>query len=203
MPKQTFFNLTEEKQKQIVDAAISEFSQSSFNEVKISDIISRAKIPRSSFYDYFEDKQDLYKYIVLMIREEKMKYLDPVFAKHYNGLFEKLRMLFKAGVKFASAKPEYESLMNKTYENVQQVKDILGIEEIDVSNIFEPMLMEGLRNGEIRTDIDIEFAAKAISILSTNLTINYIKKQKGNPREYIDEIADKIIDFIKFGISNN
>jgi hypothetical protein len=63
------------------------------------------------------------------------------------------------------------------------------------------MLIDGIRNGEIRTDIDVKFAAKSIYILSSNLMTVDINKRKGNSSDYIEETADKIIDFVKSGIS--
>ena len=118
LPKLTFFNLTKEKQEQIISASINEFSQYTFNEVKISSIINKAQIPRSSFYDYFQDKKDLYKYIILLIKEEKMKFMEPVALKQQESFFETLRGLFRAGAKFAATKPEYDKIAGKIYENI-------------------------------------------------------------------------------------
>ena len=59
MPKQTFFNLKEEKKKKIEKALIKEFSNNTFEKASISNIIAEANIPRGSFYQYFESKEDL------------------------------------------------------------------------------------------------------------------------------------------------
>jgi TetR/AcrR family transcriptional regulator len=202
LPKQTFYNLPKEKQEQIINAAINEFSQFSFNEVKISDIINKAKIPRTSFYDYFEDKKDLYKHIILIIKEEKMKFMAPVFENQQDNFFERLRELFKAGVKFASLRPEYEKLGIRMYENLELINDILEVKEIDVSSFYEFMIINGIRTGEIRSDIDVKFAAKSISIISSNLMAEGFEERQGSLNEFIEEIADKIIDFIRHGIAS-
>lgn len=64
MPKQTFFNLPEEKREIILKAARQEFSRVLLNEASISNIIKIADIPRGSFYQYFEDKDDLFLFLV-------------------------------------------------------------------------------------------------------------------------------------------
>ena len=64
MPKDTFFRLKEEKRNKIENALIDEFSSGSFEEASISNIILKAGIPRGSFYQYFEDKDDAVKYII-------------------------------------------------------------------------------------------------------------------------------------------
>lgn len=62
MPKETFFHLTDEKKKRIMKAAEREFARMPLKDASISNIIKDAGIPRGSFYQYFEDKEDLYYY---------------------------------------------------------------------------------------------------------------------------------------------
>ena len=64
MPKSTFFNLSPEKREKIEKAIENEFGRTTFEKASISNIIENAKIPRGSFYQYFEDKEDAIKYIV-------------------------------------------------------------------------------------------------------------------------------------------
>ncbi len=64
MPKRTFFNLPMEKQETIIAAAKKEFSMHSYHDASINRIIKDAKIPRGSFYMYFENKEDVFYYIL-------------------------------------------------------------------------------------------------------------------------------------------
>jgi AcrR family transcriptional regulator len=64
MPKQTFFNLSNEKQKLLINAAKKEFSRVPLYEASISNIIQDAGIPRGSFYQYFEDKEDVFFFLL-------------------------------------------------------------------------------------------------------------------------------------------
>ena len=56
MPKETFFGIDKEKQNRIIQAAIKVFSSHNYNDSSINEVIKLAKIPRGSFYQYFEDK---------------------------------------------------------------------------------------------------------------------------------------------------
>ena len=58
MPKETFFNLPEEKREAILDIVIKEFSDNDYKNVSVSRIVKRAGIAKGSFYQYFEDKKD-------------------------------------------------------------------------------------------------------------------------------------------------
>ena len=64
MPTSTFFNLPPPKRERLMRAAVEEFTKRPFNEVSINRIIHAAEIPRGSFYQYFEDKMDLFRYIL-------------------------------------------------------------------------------------------------------------------------------------------
>lgn len=69
MPKDTFFRLPDDKKKRILKGAKKEFINKKFSDSSINKIIKEAEIPRGSFYQYFEDKKDLYLYVI----EENVK----------------------------------------------------------------------------------------------------------------------------------
>lgn len=69
MPKQTFFNLSEEKKSRLLEAAYAEFSKVSLEEASINVIVQQSDISRGSFYQYFEDKEDLYFYCLYLLRK--------------------------------------------------------------------------------------------------------------------------------------
>lgn len=64
MPTQRFFNLKEEKRNAILEAAVHEFSRVPYSSASINQIIKEADISRGSFYTYFEDKDDLMRYLL-------------------------------------------------------------------------------------------------------------------------------------------
>ncbi|WP_079504760.1 TetR/AcrR family transcriptional regulator [Mesobacillus jeotgali] len=90
MPKQTFFNLPEHKQKKLLESAEVEFIRVPFFEASIANIIKTAGISRGSFYQYFQDKDDLYFYLL----ESKIKmakiYFSGLLEKHKGDLIEAL-----------------------------------------------------------------------------------------------------------------
>lgn len=64
MPREAFNNLKPKKQKKIFLVAKTMFTDNAYEDVSISQIISKAGISRGSFYLYFENKLDLYLYIL-------------------------------------------------------------------------------------------------------------------------------------------
>ena len=70
MPTSTFYNLPEEKRAKLLAAIRQEFSRAPFAEASINKIIQAAGIPRGSFYQYFEDKQDALNYLLTDYRHK-------------------------------------------------------------------------------------------------------------------------------------
>ncbi|MFG6120093.1 TetR/AcrR family transcriptional regulator [Thalassobacillus sp. B23F22_16] len=95
MPKQTFFNLPEEKKQILLQSAEKEFSRVPLFEASIANIIKAAGIPRGSFYQYFEGKEDIYFYLLdKMAKQRKDKFIS--FLQHHDGdLIEAMIVMFE------------------------------------------------------------------------------------------------------------
>lgn len=87
MPTSTFFRLPAEKRERLLDACWSEFTRSRFSEVSINRIISAARIPRGSFYQYFGDKDELFRYLLNDMREYFIEALRSVLRDGEGDLF--------------------------------------------------------------------------------------------------------------------
>ena len=77
MPNATFFRLLPEKQERLLLAAREEFTRVSFAEASINRIVKDAKIPRGSFYQYFNDKDDIFYFLLESMRKS---YISKLFA---------------------------------------------------------------------------------------------------------------------------
>ena len=94
MPSNTFLNLPEDKQTRLMDAASREFSAKPYNEVSINKIIQDAGIPRGSFYMYFQDKEELFHYLVHGYVEQLLMVLEEALLRESGDVFVALRTLF-------------------------------------------------------------------------------------------------------------
>lgn len=87
MPNATFFRLPEEKRERLIDACWSELTRVRFTDVSINRIIAAARIPRGSFYQYFEDKEDLISYLLEDMREYFISLLRDILIEAKGDLF--------------------------------------------------------------------------------------------------------------------
>lgn len=95
MPSSTFFNLPGEKQEKLLSAAVGEFTKRSFNQASINRIIQEAGIPRGSFYMYFEDKEDLFRYLLAEQADQLLRITQELLSRDGGDIFQALEDLYE------------------------------------------------------------------------------------------------------------
>lgn len=94
MPKQTFFNLPKDKKEALLNAAIAEFSRVPLFDASISNIIKEAGIPRGSFYQYFEDKEDIFFYLLNQYTKRNKEKFKTILMEKEGDLFDSFTEFF-------------------------------------------------------------------------------------------------------------
>ncbi|MCM3160724.1 TetR/AcrR family transcriptional regulator [Metabacillus litoralis] len=95
MPKQTFYHLPKEKKDTLIHSAKKEFSRVPLHEASIANIIKSAGIPRGSFYQYFDDKEDLYFYLLDEFTQNTNRRVMTILRRKQGDLTETLIDLFQ------------------------------------------------------------------------------------------------------------
>ena len=94
MPSSTFLNLPPEKQEKLLEAATREFSTRPFNEASINQIIKDAGIPRGSFYMYFQDKEELFRYLLGGYVDQMIMVIEELLLRRKGDIFRALLDLY-------------------------------------------------------------------------------------------------------------
>ncbi len=201
MPKQTFFNLDDAKKNRIIEAAIDEFSQNNFHKASVTNIIDKADIASGSFYQYFDGKEDLFKYIVEIVSKRKLEYIDQEILINPAQLsfFEFLREVYRGGIEFAKENPRLVSigdeLMNSNCEVCSQIREEL---KPTSHQFFIKILKNAVDRGDVKEDIDIEFTAKFLTNINYSLG-DFIYTDSGLSEDAM-EVIDVLINIIENGI---
>ena len=77
-----------------MEAATREFSHKPFNEASINQIIKEAGIPRGSFYMYFQDKEDLFRYLLKGYVDQLFMLLEEFLLRVRGDIFQALLDLY-------------------------------------------------------------------------------------------------------------
>jgi len=200
MPKDTFFNLPKEKQERIIDAAIDEFATHSFHQARVTAIAEQAGIPVGSFYQYFEDKMDLFKYLMELVVEKKIFYInrDLLETEEKYSFFQLLREAFVSGIRFAKENPRLLPIGLMLVNDKTLLREIFG-EHINKSiDFFRQMLEKAKTRGEIDPSIDPELAAHMIAGMLFSLTDFFYEAGKLDLDDMT--VIDQMLYFIENGL---
>lgn len=205
MPKDTFFNLPDEKKKNIYSAALEEFANKSYEKVSITNIVNNSNISKGSFYQYFEDKADLYKYIMNNIADEKQFYLNDVLDIQDDiDFFDFIRVLFEKGIEFAASNPNMSKIadrfMKSTPENIKY--ELMHDMSHKADNIFRPLIENAIMKKQLRSDIDIDFTSYMLTSVSRSVSEYYLYKSSGEDLDMSEILllADQMLSVLKDGI---
>lgn len=106
MSTETFLRLPEEKRTRFLDAAWEEFTHVSFADASINKIILRARIPRGSFYQYFADKEDLFAYLMDIVRRHILREYRRMVEQAEGDLFRAQLLCYDRFVSQKSTAPD-------------------------------------------------------------------------------------------------
>ncbi len=94
LPTDTFFRLPEAKRETLLRCARQEFARVPFPDASINRIIRSAGIPRGSFYMYFEDKSDLFFYLMDRFADTFTEAVCQQLEEAEGDLFQAFQRLF-------------------------------------------------------------------------------------------------------------
>jgi AcrR family transcriptional regulator len=172
MPTRTFFDLAPERRERLVREAIVEFSEKPFAEASLSQIAQRSRIPKGSFYQYFEDKLDLYRWLVT---EETPRHKRRFLAERGTGksYWERFEDRIERGMAFLVERPRLARLSAAAADpsalpkvrGLHQAVCKAGLEE------WRTLLAEGVAKGEIASDLDLDVATCLVAaVIGPGLT---------------------------------
>lgn len=194
MPTQTFFNLPEEKKNRIIHAAMHEFAAYRFDQASITHIIEKAGIPRGSFYQYFENLKDVYKHIIILVGDQKIKYFQaavPQFEGEGFDFFSTLRDICVAGFQFAKENPELLAIGNNFIKETNKSlrNEILDEQLSKAQNFYEFMLQKGIELGQINPHVDLRIATLFMGAWNTSFIELYLAELKNLRHENTEDFC--------------
>lgn len=189
-----------EKKQELMDAAIDEFGEKGYENASLNNILRAAGISKGTFYYHFENKEDLYFYLISTFIEKKKNFFaDYVKPEDFNkNIFELLKIMTEAGLRFAKQSPainKFSEAFMKERDNEIYDKMLkrFSFERYDYFNI---LIENAYSNGEFRKDIPKEFTKRIITYLFIHLQdITDI-----NNVDDFEPAANYLIEFMKNGL---
>ncbi len=171
MPRPTFHNLSVDKQRRIIDAAIDEFALVPFESASVNRIVRAARIAKGSFYQYFDDMIDLYRYVVLVVgAQRKTAWLRAHPPSSARGLFGQLAEASVTGLRWGMTEPKLSAAASHVWRPVSPASALKPFQdELRVLRLrgMTVMLLAGQASGAVRADVDVDAMAPLITVLLT------------------------------------
>jgi AcrR family transcriptional regulator len=209
MPKQTFLNLPKEKRETIMNAAIEEFAEYGLENASTNRIVKNSGIAKGSFYQYFEDKQDVFMHMLDDIEQEEMEFFKDTHPPSHNmDTFQYFRWMVKTGMEFGLAHPRAIQAAWRVLlgEGLYYGKNFAGYRQKTTKALTE-MIKHAIERGEVDPSVDVELAVMVMETWSNAITtyvLNEGMKQKDilkwmrSPKT--QETIDKLLYVMEYGL---
>lgn len=188
---------------ELFQAALDEFSQKSFNEASLNDILKAVQMNKGSFYHRFYDKTDLYLCMMEMIALDKMEYMRDKISVPQMPLdfFEQIRLLAISGLEYARHEKRYYNFWRNYLSENEELKNIVkktfpGFGD----DLFEQLVTQAVASGNLISRYSNEFICKTVSIYFYNL--DAFLTDSIDDKDIV-AIIDQFIDFLKHGLLNS
>lgn len=189
-----------EKKQELIEAAIDEFGEKGYEKASLNNILRAAGISKGTFYYHFENKEELYLYLIsIFIEKKKSFFADYVKPEDLNkNIFELLKIMSRAGLEFAKQSPainKFSEAFVKERGN-EIYNKILKRFSFESDDYFNILIENAYLKGELRTDIPKEFTKHIITYLFSHLQdITDIKNV-----DDFEPAANYLIEFMKNGL---
>lgn len=192
MPKPTFLNLPDAKRDRITELALDEFSTHPYRQASLSRIVARAGIAKGSMYQYFENKLDLYRWLVTdELERRRTEWLESDLPQRESqsesgeagdgGLFAEIEQLVVTRVGFMLAHPRLARLAASAMEPTtdEELRELHGALRREQIESLAQRIRAARSAGEVRSDIDPRTVAHLIEALIIRGTTNAVLDQLG------------------------
>lgn len=201
MPKETFFNLKEEKQEKVMRTAINEFLSCGYEGANVGKIAKRASVAKGSMYQYFENKKELFlfsvqwatKYIItkydslLNIPESGINFFDYIYESSkelWSKITEERDLIIFIQDVFLG---KYRSVTDESLDYMLKMSEGYTLE----------IIRQGKKLGHIRKDIDDNILAMFMTGTSMKIKEYMMNKARMEGTDIIDGDFGKVDKDIK------
>ena len=209
MPKQTFLNLPAEKRETIMNAAVEEFAEYGLENASTNRIVKNSGIAKGSFYQYFEDKQDVFMHMLEVIEQKEMEFFKNQHPPDHNmDIFHYFSWMIKRGMEFGLAHPRSIQAAWRVLlgEGLYYGKNLAGYRE-KTKQALTMIITQAIERGEVDPSVDVELAVMIMETWSNAITtyvLNEGMKQKDVLKwmrsKKTQETIDKLLYVMEYGL---
>lgn len=193
MPKTKQFN-----KEEVLDKASVIFQSKGYNGTSIDDLLHATGLSRSSLYDTFQDKHNLYLEALNYYKSKSTHPFEQIKTKNVNGL-KKIELLMSGVIDHITASPDTNGclMVNAAAEMSKQCKETSNV-ICNAKKDMEMMMDEWVKMGQEEGLINLKQSSKAYSMFLYNTICGLrVMSQSGADKKELENIAKVALQSIK------
>lgn len=200
MPTNTFFNLPAEKKHKILKAANKEFARVPLEQASIKNIVEDAEIARGSFYQYFENKQDLFEYIMTSKTGDMEKNLIEMIEQENGNIINIFINIYDHLIEVGKIRRN-NKLFRQIFENIKTSDNLILTRKEEMNKKLEKILQDLYSKNKdilnIKNEEEFKLVIEILSAITRRRIVASLKYK--NSAEAREDFL-KEIEYIKRGI---
>lgn len=200
MPTNTFFNLPAEKKHKILKAANKEFARVPLEQASIKNIVEDAEIARGSFYQYFENKQDLFEYIMTSKTGDMEKKLIEMIEQENGNIINIFINIYDHLIEVGKIRRN-NKLFRQIFENIKTSDNLMLTRKEEMNKKLEKILQDLYSKNKdilnIKNEEEFKLVIEILSAITRRRIVASLKYK--NSAEAREDFL-KEIEYIKRGI---
>ncbi|QQK75333.1 TetR/AcrR family transcriptional regulator [Salicibibacter cibarius] len=184
---QAFKNIDETKQKRILNAAMKEFAEKGYEQASTNKIIKDAGIGKGMLFHYFNNKKDLYEYLVdyaiTVMHDEYLSLIDT----NEVDFIERMKQIAQVKWKYIAQHPNVSNFIAMVYLS----DEVLLPEELDtrladLQKTGYALIYKNVDQNLLRHDVDVDKAFQLIRWAIEGYQNELMRQFQGETIAHID-----------------
>lgn len=183
----------------ILDSAEEMFGTHGFQKAGVDEIASQADVSKPLIYRYFTSKKHLFEIVVDRVITEWCDVITAEGARIAPTAAHNLRLIVRASLEFARSRSVLRGLLaSESQLMLAGYSDVLDHGIATLRRIVTETLERGVREGDVRTDLDVRRMAEVITEVCVRFGDRLLSSDPGQDES---ELLDTIIETLLHGVS--
>ncbi|MDK2917811.1 MAG: hypothetical protein PWQ37_544 [Candidatus Petromonas sp.] len=200
-------NKSFQNKEELFQAALDEFTQKSYKDASLNNILKKAGMSKGAFYYHFKNKEDLYFSILEEVYDAEHEFIEEHIKEIGENITEKnffeiLKIYGEASLEFSIRHPKYYHLVQRLLKEDEKIIRNFIDKKLNehMEGLFEKLILEAIQRGELRNDFYLEFIKKLIKNLFQNFSFIFLQDIDEFDFDKLIKTYDDYIDFIENGL---
>ena len=186
------------RKNDILSCAKRLFSEKGYYQTQISDIVIEAKIARGTIYQYFKNKDDIFITLLKNFYDQWINFIRTdnknIDLAHIDPRDYFLHEV-KSTLLFLANDPDLCSIVLRVGIGLRgQLEHVINQFEIKIKDTIIDDLNLGIRNGNVKEDLDVDLVSELLSGGMFNVAYNFfVIKNSHKTEDEIHSLSQKIL----------